>query len=534
MIELVRRIDDLQGQVHLAEEENHQLRDRMRRLEQENNLLREERRLLFAQLYGRKTERLPERENPQQPLFDEAEAESSKPVEAETVEIPAHRRVKSGRKPLPEDLPRVEIVHDVPVEQKHCGCGAEKSRIGEEVAEQLDVVPARVQVLRHIRPKYACRQCEGVQDDGPTVVIAPPPAQLIPKSYASAGLLACILIAKFADAQPFYRQEGIFKRLGVDLNRTTMCNWAVQTGIACQPLLELLNKEIRSGPLINIDETTVQVLKEPGRSPTSKSYMWIFRGGDPERPALEFRYHPGRHGEIAEEYLGDYRGYVQTDGYSGYDFLDRRSGIVHLGCWAHVRRKFVDVIKATGGLRSKKKTGVAEEAVERIRDLYVIEHEAKDAKLDPDGIVRLRQEKAAPLLEEMHGWLEELSRETPPRSLLGKAIAYALGQWPRLRHYHKDGRLRPDNNLAENAIRPFVVGRKNWLFSGNAAGAKASATLYSLIETAKANGLEPYWYLRHVFERLPQARTEEQLRALLPQYIDRNLVAGSPAGCTVV
>ncbi len=435
MVELARQIDTLRG--------------RVQQVEKENEFLREQLRLLTAQLYGRKSERLPQAESPQLMLFDEAavELEPTKTAAEESVEIAAHRRAKSGRKPLPENLPRVEIVHDVTEEEKRCGCGAEKSRIGEEVAEQLDVVPARVQVLRHIRPKYACRHCEGVEDNGPTVVIAPPPAQIIPKSMASAGLLAYILVGKFADALPFYRQEAMFKRLGAEVSRTSMCNWSVQAGLACQPLLELLGKEIRSGPLINIDETTVQVLNEPGRSPTQKSYMWIFRGGHPERPALEFRYHPGREGKVAADYLADYRGYVQTDGYSGYDFLDRRAEVVHLGCWAHVRRKFVDVLKAAGNLRSRKKTGVAEEAVERIKALYTIEHEARETDFGPDAIAQLRQEKSAPLIESMHMWLQERSREVPPKSLLGKAIAYALGQWPRLSHYLNDGRLRPDNNL---------------------------------------------------------------------------------------
>lgn len=511
MVELIQQIDFLRG--------------RVQRVEKENDFLREQLRLLTAQLYGRKSERLPQGENPQLMLFDEPAGEVEVREEEETITVPAHRRTRTGRKPLPENLPRVEIVHDVTEEEKRCGCGAVKSRIGEDVAEQLDVVPARVQVLRHIRPKYACRHCEGVEDNGPSVVIAPPPAQLIPKSMASAGLLAYILVGKFADALPFYRQEGMFKRLGVEVNRTSMCNWSVQAGLACQPLLQLLRKEIRSGPLINIDETTVQVLSEPRRRPASKSYMWIFRGGAPDKPALEFFYYPGRDGKVAADYLADYQGYVQTDGYSGYDFLDRRDTIVHLGCWAHVRRKFVDVLKAAGNLRSKKKTGVAEEAVDRIKALYDIEHEAREAKLDVDAIAKLRQEKAEPLIKSMHEWFLGLFREVPPKSLLGKAIAYALGQWPRLSHYLKDGHLRPDNNLAENAIRPFVVGRKNWLFSGNAEGAQASATLYSLIETAKANKLEPYCYLRHIFERLPLTTTEEDLRALLPLYINRSLIA---------
>jgi transposase len=507
--------------------------NRLVRLEQENDFLREQLRLLTAKIYGRKSERFTLGENPQLQLFDEpAEEEPQQKTDADpgtVIDVAGHKRARAGRKPLPEHLPRVTILHDVTEEEKRCDCGAEKSRIGEEVAEQLDIVPARAQVLRHVRPKYACRCCEGVEGTGPTVVIAPPPAQIIPKSIVSPGLLAFILTGKFADALPFYRQEGIFKRLGVEINRTSMCNWALQGGRACWPLIELLVEEILSSQLINIDETTMQVLLEPGRSQTSTSYMWVFRGGDPERPILVFRYHPGREGKVAADFLGDYQGFVQTDGYSGYGFLDSRPGVVHLGCWAHVRRKFIEVTKSAHD-SGKKKAGVAAEAVERIRALYAIEREAAESGLDSDAIACLRQEKATPLLEAMHPWLLERASETPPKSLLGKALAYALGQWPRLSHYLKDGCLRMDNNLAENAIRPFVVGRKNWLFSGSAEGARASATIYSLIETAKANGLDPYWYLRHVFERLPLAKTREHLRALLPQHVDRELVAARASG----
>jgi len=502
------------------------LQTRLHRVEQENELLREQLRLLRLQLFGRKTEKFSTLNGQQLPLFNEPDEEKFSNLEE--IVVPEHTRKKCGRKPLPENLPRVEILHDVTEEEKVCGCGCTKSRIGEEVSEQLDIVPARIQVLRHVRPKYACRQCEGVQDDGPTVVIAPPPVQIIPKSIVSAGLLAHVLIAKFADAVPFYRQEGQFARLGVEINRTSMCNWAMKAAEACGPLLELHRQEIRSGPLINSDETTVQVLEEPGRSPTQKSYMWLFRGGTPDRPALEFVYNPTREATFAQEYFRGYRGYVQTDGYGGYDFLDRQQGIVHLGCWAHVRRKFADVIKAAGKLRSKKKTGLAEEAVERIRALYFIEKTALEKEFGPEEIQRLRQEQSKPLVAAFHDWLTGHAGTVPPKSLLGKAIAYALGQWKRLEIYLQDGRLKMDNNLAENAIRPFVVGRKNWLFSGNVAGARASAALYSLIESAKANGLEPYWYLRRLFEHLPLASNEEELRALLPQYMDRSLLPTNP------
>jgi len=510
------------------------LRGQLQRAEHENDLLHEQLRLLRSQLYGRKSERLSAASGfTQLMLFDEPAAAAEEKAEAtKRVNVPAHSRKKAGRKPLPADLPRVEIVHDVAEQDKICGCGSVKSRIGEEVLEQLDIIPSSIQVLRHIRPKYACRQCEGVEDDGPTVIIAPAPPQIIAKSIVSAGLLAHVLVTKFADAVPFYRQESQFGRLGVEISRTNMCNWAMRAATACQPLLTLLRKDLLSGPLINADETTVQVLSEPGRSAARKSYMWIFRGGDPERPVLEFQYHPSREAEIAANFLAGYKGYVQTDGYVGYDFLDRRPDITHMGCWAHVRRKFVEVIKAAGKLGSRQKTGVAEEAVEKIRQLYAIEQQARKQQFAPEKIYLERQEKSKPLLAEFHAWLLGQSPKVPPKSLLGKAISYTLKQWHRLDKFLEDGRLRPDNNLAENAIRPFVVGRKNWLFSGNVTGARASAALYSLIETAKANGLEPYWYLRYIFERLPLAKKDADFRALLPQNIDRSLLPGKNVSLT--
>lgn len=502
------------------------------RHEQQIAILIEEIRLLRAQKFGRKSEKIVADTGIEQlPLFDEAATPAEQAEEAEAngqeatgIIVSGHTRKSRGRKPLAEDLPRVEVVHDLPAEEKTCGCGCEKSRIGEEVSEQLDIIPAKMQVIRHIRPKYACRRCEGVEDDGPTVVIAPPPAQMIPKSMATAGLLAHILTAKFVDALPFYRQEKIFTRHGVELKRATMCCWAMQVAQKCQPLLELLREETHAGPLIQADETTVQVLVEPGRAPTTTSYMWIFRGGTPGSPALVYQYHPSRSGDVAAAYLRGYQGYVQTDGYGGYDFLDHWQAVVHVGCWAHARRKFTDMIKAFGPSKSRKKTGLADQALEYIGKLYAIESKAKADGINTLELYQRRQTEALPVLTEFHDWLRERAKETPPKSLIGKAISYTLGQWDRLKRYVDDGRLAPDNNMAENAVRPFVVGRKNWLFSGVAEGATASAALYSIIETAKANGLDPYWYLRALFDRLPLAETRDQIRALLPQYIDRTLV----------
>lgn len=481
--------------------------------DKQTDILLEQIQHLRVQLFGSKSEQGLATNAQPLPLFDLPEPDLDE-QEEQTIVVPAHQRRKSGRKPLPEDLPRIEKVHDIDEADKVCGCGCELSRIGEEVSEKLDIIPARIQVIRHIRPKYACKHCEGVQNDGPAVKIAPVAPTLIPKSIATGGLVAFIMTGKFVDHIPFYRQEKQFSRLGVEISRTSMCNWAMQAAAACQPLLNLLQDTIVESSYVNIDETPVQVLKEPGRDPTQKSYMWLFRRGDPDKPVLIYQYHPTRGGEVVRDFLGtDYRGVVQTDGYSGYDFLDRKEGVVHIGCWAHARRKFMDVIKAQG---KNRKSGSADKAMSFIKKLYRLEKEAKKKNLSPEAVRRMRQEKAKPILADFKKWLDIKATRTPPKGLLGKAIKYSLNQWSRLISYVDNGLVQPDNNMAENSIRPFVVGRKNWLFSGTVQGAQASALLFSLIETARANGLEPYAYLRHIFDKLPMAALLEDYEAMLP------------------
>jgi len=484
-------------------------------------------RLLQKELFGRKSEKhiLPDHE--QRQLFDPIEEpESDRRIFEEKIVIPEHTRKKQGRKPLPVDLPREDVIHDIPEEEKQCDCGATLSCIGQDVSEKLDYVPAKIRVIRHIRYKYACKSCEGVESQGPTVKIAPPPVQLIPKSIATEGLIAHLIVSKFADGLPLYRQQKIFSRLGIDLSRATMANWVVNAGRQCQPLIELLQEEIRSGPLINIDETPYQVLNEPGRHNTSKSYMWVFKGGQENSPGLLYQYHRTRSGEAALNFLGNYQGYVQSDAFSGYERLSEKKGIRHMGCWAHARRNFVNVIKAKKKNRSNQiqPKSLADEALEFIGRLYQIEKEAKIKNLEAIQIYQLRQEKAKPVLEAFKIWLTAKQQITPPKGLLGKAVNYTLNHWGKLVVYIEDGRLSPDNNAAENAIRPFVLGRKNWLFAGHPNGAEAGATFYSLVETAKANGLEPYKYLRYIFEKLPLARTEQEYKNLLPQFVDREAV----------
>jgi transposase len=503
-------------------EDPSQLKNIIRNYQEKIHYLEEQVRLLQNEIFGRKSEKRPLPEQNQFLLFNEAEKalsenEEKRDPDTNLIVVPEHKRSKSGRKPLPADLPRVDIIHDIDESEKVCPCGSQLKAIGEEVSEKLDYVPAKVQVERHVRIKYACPACEGTEDEGPTVKIAPPPAQLLPKSMATAGLIAHIVTAKFEDALPLYRQEKIFARIGIDLPRATMAGWMIKTAERVSPITELLRQEIRGGPVANIDETPVQVLNEPGRANTTISYMWVFRGGDPARPALVYQYHPNRSGQVPLTFLSDYKGYVQTDGYNGYEALGRKPGVVLVGCWAHARRKFDQVIKAMG---NQKKQSSADIALEYIGKLYAIEKLARQKELDAEEVRQLRQQQAGPILNEFKIWLDETAVKTPPKGLLGKAVGYTLSFWTRLIRYIDDGLLRPDNNLAENAIRPFVIGRKNWLFSAHPNGAMASAALYSLIETAKANGLKPYYYLRYLFDRLPFAQTEEDYRKLLPQSID--------------
>jgi len=303
--------------------------------------LEEQVRLFKNELFGRTSEKRSYPNPYQLPLVnvdDDHVPDDIQPSD-DTIVVPAHRRKKRGRKPLPKDLPRIDIIHDLSEEEKQCACGVQLSRIGEEVSEKLDYIPARLRVERHIRYKYACKGCEGVYDDGPTVRIAPASIQLIPKSNSTAGLLAHIAVTKFADAVPLYRQQKIFDRLGIDLSRAVMAKWMVQAARNCTGLIDLLRTEIHGGPLINIDESPLQVLNEAGRANTSKSYMWVYRGGQPDRPVLLYQYHPTRSGKVALDFLDDYHGYIQSDDFAGYDHLDQKPDIVHLGCWAHARRK---------------------------------------------------------------------------------------------------------------------------------------------------------------------------------------------------
>lgn len=411
---------------------------------------------------------------------------------------------RPGRKRLAADLPRVRIEHDLPDEQKHCPCGCERTFIGEDTSEQLDIIPAQVRVLVHVRKKYACRHCEeGVQT-------APLPPQPIPKSNASAGLLAHVVIAKYQDALPLHRQEAILNRYGAQVPRNTLASWMIKAGQLVQPIINVLNERLLEHPILQMDETRVQVLNEQGRAATSDSQMWVRVGGPPTQPIKLFHYAASRSGAVASDLLEGYEGYLQSDDYAGYNAVGAKADITHLGCWAHARRKFVEAQKAG----AKGKTGKADVAISLIAKLYAIEHNIKGQ--GAEAKCEIRQVQSVPQLEKIRQWLDKTLHSTLPKGLLGRALSYLDKNWTKLTVYTQDGRLSIDNNGAENAIRPFVVGRKNWLFSASVQGAKASANLYSLIETAKGNGQEPYAYLRHLFAALPGAASSEDIDALLP------------------
>ena len=475
-------------------------------------ILQEQLNLALAKRYAASSEKI----SPDQVcLFDEAEADvpATEDTDDDVILVPAHTRKKRGRKPLPDNLPRIDVLHDLPESERHCDHdGRLLTEIGEVISEQLDIIPAKIQVIRHIRKKYACT-C------GQCIKTAPLPAQPIPKSMASPGLLAHIAVSKYQDALPLYRQETILQRIGVDLPRATLANWMIQAGTLIQPVINLLRDRLLDYDILQMDETTVQVLNEAGKTAQSRSYLWLQRGGPPDQPVVLYDYDPGRGAGVPKRLLAGFTGYLQTDGYDGYNAVVAVNGLTHVGCMAHARRKFSEAVKAQG---KHKKRGKAHRGLALIQKLYRVEKQAR--RLTSDERYTCRQQQACPVLDDLRSWLDDTLPLVPPTSATGKALNYLHREWDKLIHYLDDGRLEIDNNGAENAIRPFVVGRKNWLFSASVKGVKASANLYSLIETAKANGLEPYAYLRYLFTELPQAETVEVIEALLPGNIDKDQI----------
>jgi transposase len=475
-------------------------------------LLEEENRWLKAQLFGRSSEKTPREDlHPGQAwLFNEAEALATAAETApQSVTIPAHQRSKHGRKRLDATLPRVEVIHDISEAEKRCAAdGTTLERIGEEISEQLDYQPAKIRVIRNIRPKYACPCCrQGIK-------IAPVPPMLFAKSIATPALLAQITTAKFVDHVPLYRQETQFSRLRVCLGRATMAGWMIRLGAThVVPIINLLIDRLLEAPLIHCDETRLQVLNSD-KSPATDHWIWVRAAGPPGRRIILFDYDPSRGGAVPRRLLEGYRGILLTDGYEAYAKVALALGLVHAGCMAHARRAFDEAHKA----QPTEAPSHAKIALDFIRELYRIESPLWDREhpVSAEERVRIRAERSAPAIDRFHRWLEGLAPQVVPQSRLGRAVHYTLGQWPKLTVFLNHGEVPLDNNRCENAIRPFVVGRKGWLFSDTVAGAKASANLFSLVETCKANGIEPHAYLSRLFERLPHLRTVDDFESMLP------------------
>lgn len=473
------------------------------------NALENQVRYLVFKQFGTKSEKM----SADQLALFEAAAEPApsvdEPVEDDTVKISFERKRRGKRGKLDDTLERHRIEYELSEADQACECGGQLKPISTKVSEQVEYIPARVIAIQHVEHQYACPCCQ-------QMVLAKKPPQPLPKTNAAPGLLAHLVTTKYVDAVPLHRQENQLKRIGITIPRNTLSRWVIRLSNLVLPLTNLMEDLIRAGPVIQCDETPHQVLKELNRRAQQLSYIWVRRGGATGRHVVLFYYSPNRSGEVALQLMEDYQGYVQCDGYSAYAVLESQ-GITLVGCMAHSRRKFKDALTVTAKQEKQQRTKAAI-AIQYFKRLYKIETDSK--ALSDQERKAIRQEKAKPVLAEFKHWLEEQQPGVLPKSPLGKAINYALNQWPKLIRYCEEGYLEIDNNSDERAIRPLAIGRRNYLFADTPEGAQANARFYSLIETCKLHGHEPYAYLKHIFKELPKAQSVEQIEALLPWNLD--------------
>ncbi len=471
---------------------------------------------LRRQQFGRSSEKIDRIIEQLELMLDELETEAAigptTDVSSATVdedESAATRKRSPGRRPLPEHLPRREIVHT-----PSClcpACGGAMRKVGEDVSEVLDYIPGRFEVIRHIRPAFSCRACE-------SMVQMPMPSLPIERGRPSPGLLAHILVSKYCDHTPLYRQAGIYAREGVDLDRAVMANWVGKSVWIAAPLVEAIGDHVMAAAALHGDDTPVPVLA-PGAGKTKTGRLWVYLRDErphagPAPPAVIYRYSADRKGEHPRRHLARFRGFLHADGYAGFGPLYQAGGgkaanVAEVFCWAHVRRKFHD-LHLTG-------SPLAKEALDRIGRLFDIERAANG--LPPDMRRRIRQSRAVPLVEELAAFLDATLPKLSGKSELAGAIRYARSRWPALTQYLRDGHLEISNNAAERAIRPLALGRKNWIFAGSDSGGERAAAMYSLIETAKLNGLDPEAYLRDVLGRIAD-HPINRIAELLPWNID--------------
>jgi transposase len=443
---------------------------------------------LRRMIFGTKSEKVTREIEQLELKLEELEAgQAERVAAATTATTPA--KTKPKRRPLPEHLPR-EVHTHLPAENACPDCGGELRKLGEDVSEILERVPATYKVIRHVRLKMACTKCD-------VIVEAPAPSRPIERGLAGPALLAHVLVSKYADHLPLYRQSEIFAREGIDLDRSTLADWVGSVSNLLAPLVDQVRKHVLTASKIHADDTPVPVLA-PGMGKTKTARLWTYvrddrSAGQDVPPAVWFAYSEDRKGEHPKQHLSKFAGILQADGYAGFHHLYEGGRIVEAACWAHVRRKFYDIQVANG-------SAIAAEAIQRIGALYDIEREIRGK---PAGLrSEVRQARARPLVGELHSWLNKTLARISRKSDTAAAIRYALSRWCALTRYLDDGHIEMDNSAVERALRTVALGRKNYLFAGSGAGGERAAALYSLLGTAKLNGLDPEFYLRTVLERV--------------------------------
>jgi transposase len=522
---------ELAARVKLSDEQLQRLQQQNEHLTERLMLLEEEVRWYKEQFFGRASQKSPaDMAAEQKLLFNEAEvlaaieaADAAHAARTTTIAAHERKRHSGGREAIPAQLPRKEIVHDLANEQKHCeheGVCWAMERIGEEVSERYHYEPPKVWVERHVRPKWGCNHChQGVH-------VAPCAPHILPKSNASASLLAHLITSKFVDGLPIYRLCQQLQRQEVRLSPGTAGSWVNEVGEAVLPLINLMHEELLSAPFVQMDETYLQVLKSE-KAPASDHYMVVRAAGPPGRRIVLFNYEPSRTVETLKNLLigpqGPYTGKLLTDGLELYDTVAEALSVTHLGCLQHCRTYYHKAAKVTELPSGRNLARVAIE--DYIGKVYAVERHIKQLReereragltLPLDEVLKIRQERSAPVMAAFKEWADTLLPGVPPTSALGKALSYTVKQWPKLVRHLEHPEVPVDNNYLENQIRPFAQGRRAWLFVHNPYGAASSANLYSLVACARVNGLEPYAYLLHLLEELPKASTAEALEALLP------------------
>lgn len=500
-------VEELQKRCVQLERENAELTAKL-------NWFMEQFRLSKQRQFGVSSERTAP-EHRQLLLFNEAEVEAqAAPAEPTMETITYRRRKQRGHREMAlENLPVETVEHRLPEGEQFCSCcGGPLHEMSTEVRQELQVIPAQVKVVKHVRYVYSCRRCEREEITTP-IVTAPMPAPVLPGSLVSPSVMAYIMNQKYGEGLPLYRQEQQFAGLGIELSRQTLANWVLHGANNWLRLVyDRLHAYLLKRDILHADETTLQVLREPGRAAETKSFLWLYRTGREGPPIVLYEYQTTRASKHPRRFLAGFKGYLHVDGYAGYNDLP---DITLVGCWAHARRKFDEALKA---LPDEKRAAAvaAREGLEFCNNLFAIERDLKDAP--PDERYQIRQVRSRPVLDAFLAWLKSKKSQVLPKSSFGQAINYCLSQWDKLEAFLQDGRLELDNNRSERSIKPFVIGRKNWLFANTPRGAQASAIVYSIVETAKENGLNPFHYLSYLFEKLPNIDIDDKnaLDELLP------------------